>query len=99
MLRLRGVVRQPTTQDFESRLAEAGTRSRFLVLDLSELEYVNQSGLGILLDQARLQERRGGWLRVISPSPAVGMILQLSGATEGLPVFVDEHQALDGLAA
>jgi hypothetical protein len=36
---------------------------------------------------------------VVSPSPAVAMILHISGAVDRLRVLSDEEQALDGLSA
>jgi anti-anti-sigma factor len=95
ILRLRGAVRVSTVEDFEARLAEAGHRSPRLVVNLSELEYLSSTGLGVLLVQARLQEQRGGWLRLVSPSPAVGMILRLTGVAETLPVLAGEAEAFD----
>lgn len=98
VLRLRGVVRETTGPDFRARLAESGARSTFLVVDLSELEYLNSAGIGMLLRQARNQERRGGWLRLVSPSSAVAMILKLAGLGESLPVHVDLDEAVRDLS-
>ena len=69
-------------------------RSHYLVVDLSELKYLNATGLGMLLEQARIQEKRRGWLRIVAPSPAVTMIFQLSGAAKTLAVYPDEALAL-----
>ena len=96
-VRFRGTVRQPTEPEFCSRLDEAGRRSPHLVVDLSELEYLSSSGLGMLLDQAGTQEHRGGWLRIISPSPTVAMILHLAGASSSLAPFADLEDAVNDL--
>jgi anti-anti-sigma factor len=96
--RFRGTVREPTLEDFRNRLAEAGERAPYLIVDLSETEYLSSSGLGLILEQARIQETRGGWLRLVSPSPAVSMILRLSGVSETLPFWTDEAEALRDLA-
>jgi anti-anti-sigma factor len=96
-VRFRGAVRQPTEGEFRTRLKEAGRRAVHLTVDLSELEYLSSNGLGMLLDQAGIQERRGGWLRVVAPSPAVAMILSLAGTAGALASFVDENEALDDL--
>lgn len=97
VLRLRGAVRDTTAVDFRARLTEAGARSPHLVVDLSELEYLNSAGIGMLLGQVRNQERRGGWLRVVSPSSAVSMILKLAGLGESLPVHADLDEAVRDL--
>jgi anti-anti-sigma factor len=97
-VRFRGTVRQPTEPEFSSRLDEAGHRSPHLVVDLSELEYLSANGLGMLLDQAGAQERRGGWLRIISPSPTVAMILHLAGASSTFTPFADLEDAARDLS-
>lgn len=97
MLRLRGAVRKLTNPDFRSRLDEAGRRSRFMVVDLSELEYINSTGLGMLLNQARVQERRDGWLRLVAPEGGVSMILRVAGVAGELRLFGDEAEALRDL--
>jgi len=96
--RFRGEVREPTLEDFRNRLAEAGDRAPYLIVDLSETEYLSSSGLGLILEQARSQEARGGWLRLVSPSPAVSMILRLSGVSESVPFWTDEAEALRDLS-
>ncbi len=95
--RFRGTVRQATLHDFESRLREGGERSPFYVVDLSEVDYMEAPGLGRLLEQSAVQERRGGWLRVVAPSPAVAMIFQLTGVTDSLVVAPTEEDALRDL--
>ena len=99
MLRLRGSVRGSTSTDFRGHLDEAGLRSPYLVVDLSELEYINSTGLGMLLRQSEIQERRKGWMRVVAPSPAVAMILRLTGVAEKLSLHSDEEGALRDLPA
>lgn len=96
-LRLRGVVRAPTTEEFRSRLTEAGARSPYLVVDLSELGYITSTGLSLLLMQAETQHRRQGWLRVVAPSAAVAMILDLSGVGESLAPLGSAEEAVSDL--
>ena len=96
-VRFRGSVRKLTEESFRQRLDESGRRAAHLLVDLSEVEYLCSSGLGILLEQSALQERHGGWLRLISPSRTVSMILRLSGAAASLAWFSAEDEALDDL--
>jgi anti-sigma B factor antagonist len=97
ILRLRGAVRGPTSSDFRSRLDDAGRLSPLMVVDLSELEYINSTGMGMLLDQARIQKRRDGWLRLVAPQGGVSMILRVAGVDEELRLFGDEAEALRDL--
>jgi len=96
-VRFRGSVRKLTEDSFRERLDESGRRAPHLLVDLSEVEYLCSSGLGILLEQSAVQERHGGWLRLISPSHTVSMILGLSGAAGSLTWFTAEDEALDDL--
>ena len=96
-IRFRGSVRKLTEDSFRQHLDESGRRASHLLVDLSEVEYLCSSGLGILLEQSAIQERHGGWLRLVSPSPTVSMILRLSGAAQSLAWFSAEDDALDDL--
>ncbi len=96
--RFRGAVRPATLDDFRKRLAESGARSPYLVVDLSELGSIDSAGLECLMNQAAIQERGGGWLRLASPSPAVAVILGLSGVNETLIPWTDESEAVRDLA-
>lgn len=93
----RGAVRNATLHDFESRLREGGERSPYYVVDLSELDYIEAPGLAKLLEQSATQGRRGGWLRLVAPSPTVAMILKLSGVSDSLLVAPTEDDALRDL--
>ena len=75
----RGVVRDGTVYRFREYLEQGGRRSPYLLVDLSGVTYLSSTGLGLLVDQARYQERIDGWLRVVNPSPPVKMILDISG--------------------
>ena len=93
----RGSVRKTTVQDFRDYLEQAGARSPFLMVKLGDLDYLCSSGLGVLLEQSRRQEQRRGWLRIVSPSTTVTMILSLSGVSEILRSVDSEEEALRDL--
>lgn len=97
VMSFRGAVRETTEDDFRRRLEEAGERSPYLMVVLSDLEYVSPVGLEHLLTQARVQKRRGGWLRIVSPSPEIAMILEVSGAAAELRAAATERDALRDL--
>lgn len=98
-IRFRGAVRAKTVESFRTFLDQAGARSRYLVVDLSELEYIGSGGIGALLAQAAAQERNQGWLRLIAPSTSVTMILSLAGVLEKLPALDSVDNALKDLPA
>ena len=62
-----------------------------VVLDATELEFLDSSGLRVLLRGARLAEDEGTAFRVVAPNPVVLRVLELSGAARAL----DLRQSLD----
>ncbi len=99
ILRLRGAVAGCTQAEFRERLGAAAERSPYVVVNLHELEYLSAEGVGILLEQSNLQDRRGGWLRLVDPSRTVSDILMLSGAGGALAPLPSEDDAVREMAA
>ena len=62
---------------------EATTVSR-IVLDLSELEFIDSTGLAVILRADRRAKNDGHVLRVLRPNGQVGRIFELSGLDEVL---------------
>ena len=62
-------------------IRERGAR---LMLDLSGVSFMDCAGLRALLATRRRAELRGGFLRLIAASAAVGRIIELTGAQEAL---------------
>jgi anti-anti-sigma factor len=53
-----------------------------VVLDLSEVRFMDSSGLSVLLE-ARASSRRDGWsFRIRRPSPRVARVARLAGAED-----------------
>ena len=50
-----------------------------LVLDLSGIEFMDSSGLGLIMGRYSLMERIGGETCVLDPSPATERIMSLAG--------------------
>ena len=50
-----------------------------LVLDLSGIEFMDSSGLGLLMGRYRLMQEIGGVMAIAAPNPAVLRILRLAG--------------------
>ena len=76
------------TLDDELRRAESGTHD-VVVLDLSELRFVDSTGLGIIACAYRRMRRTGGRLVIASPTKGVKRILELTGMLQRLEVVED----------
>jgi anti-anti-sigma factor len=74
--------------DREMREAEAGDADR-IVLDLGELEFLDASGIRLLLHLNARSESNGHRLRLMKArSPHVQRVIELTGADDVLP-FLD----------
>ena len=50
-----------------------------LELDLSEVEFMDSSGLGLVLGRYKKQSEFGGKMKIINPTKRIYQILQLAG--------------------
>ena len=80
------------TLDDELRRADSGDVS-VLVLDLSQLRFMDSTGLAIIANAYRRMRRRDRRLVVAHPIGAVRRILQLTGMLERLEVVDDVASA------
>jgi anti-anti-sigma factor len=72
--------------DREVRRAEAGDAAR-IVLDLGELEFLDASGIRLLLHLNARSETNGRRLRIArARSPQVQRVIELTGAAQVLPL-------------
>lgn len=55
-------------------------------LDLSGVEFVDSSGLRVLIDAHQRMQEAGGSLTIATPSPAVKRLLEISGVDDYLVV-------------
>ena len=50
-----------------------------VVIDLSAVDFMDSSGLGLVLGRYRIQQERGGTLEVKNPAPRIKQILSMAG--------------------
>lgn len=63
--------------DIDKRIYESGAKR--LVMDLSAVDFMDSSGLGLIMGRYALISRLGGTLTVREPSSAIVKILKLAG--------------------
>ncbi len=78
-----------------ARLIGAGKRT--IVANFEKLDYVNSTGIRVLLVVAKQLKAVGGELRICSLNEVVREVLDISGFTMIFKVFGSEAEALDGL--
>jgi len=70
--------------------AELSTEQQALILELSELSYMDSGGLALMFDTAR-RFTGGGWLGVAGANSGVARLLEITGLVgrDGFRVFPD----------
>ncbi len=65
-----------------------------LVIDLSEVDFMDSSGLAVLVQSMKKWRERGGDLRLCNPMQPVRMILELTRLDKALEIFPSEADAV-----
>jgi anti-anti-sigma factor len=60
---------------------------RLLVVDMSELSFMDSTGLRMLLRSSRALDQQGGVLALAAPQISVARVLQLTRADQLIPVY------------
>jgi anti-anti-sigma factor len=86
-----------TLDDFRTTLSDAVSRpSDVLVLDLSEVSFIDSSSLGAVVEAGeRLRRDRRRLSVVAPPGSAAAVVLELTGLRGRLPTFATRDAALD----
>jgi stage II sporulation protein AA (anti-sigma F factor antagonist) len=62
-----------------------------LILDISEVNFIDSSGLGAILGRYKILQQRGGKMSIWGAKPSVYRILDLSGIMKIIPVLKTEE--------
>jgi anti-sigma B factor antagonist len=76
--------------------AEVAKEPRTLVIDLSELRFMDSSALHVILRANRAMDRQGGVLALAGPRDPVAKMLRLTAADQLLPVYASVDEAAAG---
>ncbi len=82
-LRASGEIDAHTAPKLASAIDEAAPTVR---LDLSGVDFVDSSGLRVLIDAHQRMADQGGGLTIAAPSPAVTRLFEISGVADYLTV-------------
>ena len=70
----------PQLRDELQRLANNGATQ--ITLDLSELDFVDSTGLSVLITALKRLRQQGGEMALRSPTPGTRRVLEITGLTE-----------------
>lgn len=65
-----------------------------LVLDLSDVAFVDSTGLGLLISRHNELATAGGWLRLVNPQPTVRRVLRMTMLDERLALYPSVEAAI-----
>jgi anti-sigma B factor antagonist len=97
VVRVRGELDLATHEQLSEQLGRAAEGEEAIVVDLSECEFMDSSGVRALLVGLRDSGGDGRFL-IAGPSPQVQRILEMTGLGKAVPVHADLAEALSTLA-
>jgi len=68
-----------------------------LLLDITELEFIDSSGLGLLVGSRREARKHNGDLILLGPKPEVRALLELTRLDQIFSIFNDQAEAVNSL--
>ena len=76
---------------------EAGTKH--LLVDLTKVEYLDSTGLGILIGGVKRLKEQDGSLRLVGPSARITRIFEITGLNKIFDVYGTEQEALSAASS
>jgi stage II sporulation protein AA (anti-sigma F factor antagonist) len=99
VVRLQGELDHHTVEqirdDIERGLAEIGHRA--LVMSFRGIDFMDSSGLGLILGRYRSVTQHGGKMALCEVNPMLRKLFELSGLLKILPLYETETEALEAL--
>jgi len=99
VLRVEGRLDVKTAPLLRSSGAEVAAEGRNLILNLSGVTFMGSSGLGALLSLHEEFQEQAGEVRIVEPSPAATLVMQLVSLDRLLGIDPDEASALKAMQA
>jgi anti-sigma B factor antagonist len=90
-----GEIHVSTAPSFRDQLNEViAGGSSMLVLDLSGVEFIDSTGLSVLLNGLRLVNQRHGRLALVCTNPTVMRLFQITSLDATFDIFTDRAAAI-----
>ncbi len=101
LLRLKGEVDMNTSSDVRNALAtvfkQASPGMKALLIDLSQVRYMDSSGIATLVECMQNCMKKGTRLRLVELSPPVRDVFELARLTSVFEIFATINEAQSGL--
>ena len=100
VMNVRGEIHVSTAPRFAQRLQEAIDRGNTqIVLDLSGVEFIDSTGLSVLLNGLRRINQLHGRLALVCANPTVLRLFQITSLDETFEIFAERPAAFAHVAA
>jgi anti-sigma B factor antagonist len=99
ILRIHGDITGASEPALMDAYTQAGASVKSVVLDFSDLEYMNSGGIGLLVTLLVRAQRGGQQLRAIGLTEHYRQILSLTRLDEAIEIHDTEHAALAAASA
>ncbi|MBA2763659.1 MAG: STAS domain-containing protein [Thermoleophilaceae bacterium] len=83
-----GEIDLSTVSILDAALAEQRRPGQSIVIDLSGVEFMDSTGIKLLIEADALSRQDGHTVTFTNPSPAVSRVLEITGVRDHLP-FID----------
>jgi anti-sigma B factor antagonist len=85
-----------TTRELgEVLAAEAATEPRLLLIDMTELRFIDSAALNMIVRAYQRLHRDGGVMALVHPGGAVRRVLELTGIDQRITVYENADQAIE----
>ena len=95
IIRVRGEIHVSTAPEFAQRLAAAIESGKTaVVLDMAGVEFIDSTGLSVLLNGLRLVTQMHGRMAIVCANPTVLRLFQITNLDETFDIFDDRAGAI-----
>lgn len=90
-----GEVDLHTAGDLGAALTEvAESEARRLIVDLSGVDFMDSTGLSVIIQAVADMEAKGGSVAVVTTTPKITKVFTLTGLDQRIPMFTSTGEAL-----
>ena len=95
VIRVRGEIHVSTAPEFASRLSAAiDSGETAVVLDMGGVEFIDSTGLSVLLNGLRLVTQLHGRMAIVCANPTVLRLFQITSLDTTFDIFCNRAQAI-----
>jgi anti-sigma B factor antagonist len=96
VIKLAGEVDVYTSPSFKDRLVETIDEGcTKIVVDLEGVDFIDSSGLGVLVSGLRRVKERGGAIRLVCTRESIMKVFRITGLDRVFPIFASVEQATE----